>query len=224
MSPSDPGLLVLHALRLVGFIDAPTVADRLGLAPAEVERRLTDAETDGLARRRDGPRSGWSLTDEGRKENERLLADELDRSGLRAELTGLYRRFLPVNRGLLEVCTAWQVTDPSAGTVNDHRDPAYDRSVIERLAEIDDEIQPMCATLASWFERLAGYGCRLAEARRLVEAGDTVWFTRPTIDSYHTVWFELHEDLLATLGLDRTSERFGDGPDHLGPGTLPPSP
>jgi hypothetical protein len=27
------------------------------------------------------------------------------------------------------------------------------------------------------------------------------------IDSYHTVWFELHEDLLATLGRQRSQER-----------------
>jgi len=26
------------------------------------------------------------------------------------------------------------------------------------------------------------------------------------MSSYHTVWFELHEDLLATLGIDRASE------------------
>jgi hypothetical protein len=26
------------------------------------------------------------------------------------------------------------------------------------------------------------------------------------IASYHTVWFELHEDLLCTLGLERGSE------------------
>jgi hypothetical protein len=26
------------------------------------------------------------------------------------------------------------------------------------------------------------------------------------IDSYHTVWFELHEDLLSTLGIERASE------------------
>jgi hypothetical protein len=26
------------------------------------------------------------------------------------------------------------------------------------------------------------------------------------IDSYHSVWFELHEDLLATLGIERGSE------------------
>jgi hypothetical protein len=26
------------------------------------------------------------------------------------------------------------------------------------------------------------------------------------IDSYHTVWFELHEDLLSTLGIERSKE------------------
>ncbi len=26
------------------------------------------------------------------------------------------------------------------------------------------------------------------------------------IDSYHTVWFELHENLLATLGIERARE------------------
>jgi hypothetical protein len=26
------------------------------------------------------------------------------------------------------------------------------------------------------------------------------------IDSYHTVWFQLHEDLLNTLGIERSKE------------------
>jgi pyruvate,orthophosphate dikinase len=29
---------------------------------------------------------------------------------------------------------------------------------------------------------------------------------RPIIDSYHTVWFELHEDLMAINGLTRAAE------------------
>ena len=29
-----------------------------------------------------------------------------------------------------------------------------------------------------------------------MRAGDSDWFTKPMIASYHTVWFELHEDLL----------------------------
>jgi hypothetical protein len=28
-----------------------------------------------------------------------------------------------------------------------------------------------------------------------------------TLDSYHTVWFQLHEDLLVTLGISREEER-----------------
>jgi hypothetical protein len=36
--------------------------------------------------------------------------------------------------------------------------------------------------------------------------GQPEWFTKPVIDSYHTVWFELHEDLLCTLGIERASE------------------
>ena len=32
------------------------------------------------------------------------------------------------------------------------------------------------------------------------------YFTKPILPSYHTVWFELHEDLLATLSIDRASE------------------
>ena len=42
-----------------------------------------------------------------------------------------------------------------------------------------------------------------------VQGGDTDWFTKPMIASYHTVWFELHEDLLCTLGIERGSEGEG---------------
>ena len=35
---------------------------------------------------------------------------------------------------------------------------------------------------------------------------DAEWITSPTRDSIHTIWFELHEHLLATLGRDRTTE------------------
>jgi hypothetical protein len=39
-----------------------------------------------------------------------------------------------------------------------------------------------------------------------VQSGEIEWFTKPMIESYHTIWFELHEDLLASLGLDRAKE------------------
>ncbi len=60
--------------------------------------------------------------------------------------------------------------------------------------------------LAEALERFGGYGERLAHAVDQVQAGEKDWFTKPTIDSYHTVWFELHENLLATLGVERGKE------------------
>ncbi|MEM9563783.1 MAG: transcriptional regulator [Actinomycetota bacterium] len=206
MVPSDPELLVLHAVRLVGFVDAPAVAERLDLPLHEVERHLANASADGFARHRTGARTGWSLTDEGRKENERLLADELDRSGHRPVVEAAYRRFVDLNRRVLAICTDWQVRDVEGHVLNDHTDAEYDRAVIGRLAEADAEATPLLAELAGSLARYAGYGPRLGRALTTIRSGDHDWFTRPTIDSYHTVWFELHEDLLATLGLDRSSE------------------
>ncbi len=49
-------------------------------------------------------------------------------------------------------------------------------------------------------------GRRLDNALARVQAGDFDWFTTPVIDSFHTVWFELHEDLLSTLGIERSKE------------------
>jgi hypothetical protein len=60
--------------------------------------------------------------------------------------------------------------------------------------------------------RFATYRPRLRAARVRVAEGETDWLTSPRIDSYHTVWMELHEDLLIALGRDRASEEVSDQP------------
>jgi hypothetical protein len=32
------------------------------------------------------------------------------------------------------------------------------------------------------------------------------WLTRPMVDSYHTVWFELHEEMIGLAGRTRATE------------------
>ena len=54
--------------------------------------------------------------------------------------------------------------------------------------------------------RFAPYQPRLASAMARVVDGERDYFTKPIIDSFHTVWFELHEDLLTSLGLERSQE------------------
>ena len=39
-----------------------------------------------------------------------------------------------------------------------------------------------------------------------VDEGAVEWLTSPRCDSYHTVWMQLHEDLLLAIGGDRGNE------------------
>lgn len=206
--PDDDLMRVLHALRLVGFGDAEAVAERSGVEAERARPLLVTASAEGWVLRRDGHFSGWSLTAVGRSRSQQWLADELARAGVGPVVDAGYRRFRPLNRAFLDLCTEWQLRTTPTGerVVNDHGDSAYDAAVVERLAELDRRVQPLIGELAGAVARFGHYGPRLGAARRLVEQGDHDWFTRPVIDSYHTVWFELHEDLLATLGLERTSE------------------
>jgi hypothetical protein len=200
-------LRVLHAVRLRGFADDDVVAALTGLAPAEVEQVLAGLAADGLATKREGRVHGWALTPDGRATHAKLLAEELDAAGCRGAVDAAYHRFLAINQDMLGCCTQWQLRTVNGEQVpNDHSDAAHDAVAIAALGTIDDAVQPACADLALAFDRYAGYGPRLAAARAKVESGDTDWFTKPLIDSYHTVWFELHEDLLLTLGIERSKE------------------
>jgi hypothetical protein len=60
--------------------------------------------------------------------------------------------------------------------------------------------------LTSVLARFSGYPSRLENALANARGGALDWVTKPMIDSYHTVWFELHEDLLATLGRRRSDD------------------
>jgi hypothetical protein len=206
-APSDLRTLVMHGLRLKGFAEPAVIAETVAVPEADAKPVLDQMVADGLATYRDGRLSGFTLTPEGRVEHARLLREELDAHGVRDPVHAAYRRFLGHNGDLLEVCTAWQLREADGtSAINDHTDADYDAGVIERLAEVHGRVAPICDELAGLLQRFAVYGPRLGAALDRVRAGEIDWFTRPMIASYHTIWFELHEDLLATLGIERGSE------------------
>jgi DNA-binding MarR family transcriptional regulator len=200
---SDPRLLVLHVLRLKGFAEPHEIADAARLERTAVDEQLAKLRADELAVRREGRLQGWTLTPAGRAEHERLVAEEASDAGATDVVRRSYERFLAVNPRLLAVCTDWQVR---AGARNEHLDTGYDAAVLGRLRAVDDEAAPVLADLSAALDRYAGYAARLRDALGAVAGGRTEWLTKPGIDSYHTVWFELHEDLLSTLGLERSEE------------------
>lgn len=121
-----------------------------------------------------------------------------------SEVLPLFDCFLPINRRLREVCSAWQTR--AGGSVNDHSDAAYDDGVRERLDNVHSLIGPVLRRLGSVHPRLAGYRARLQSALDRFDDGDGSWLASPMIDSYHTVWMHLHQELLLMLGMSRADD------------------
>jgi hypothetical protein len=195
-TPAD--LLVLHAVRTLGYGDIARIAVRIGVPEDEVAEHLLDAQAHGWAAYSSfAGEGGWSLTEAGRVQGERLLAAELDSVGAQAVVEEAYRDFLPLNDVVAAACTAWQLAAMDIG----------ERTVtlaetIATLQEPSTALAGVEARLTSHLDRFAGYHHRFAAA--LSKAGDEpAWITGTDRDSCHKVWFELHEDLIATLGLVR---------------------
>ena len=203
---SPPELVVLHGVRVSGMADIGRLAGRTGLDRAEVHEQLLDDESRGWVRRvAFADLSGWTLTESGRAEGERRLAEELDRTGSRPVVDRAHTTFARLNERFLGTLTRWQIRPQpwDAMAANDHADHRWDDRVLDELGAYGRRLAPVCAELTAELERFAGYGDRYAGALTRVARGERAWVDGTGIDSCHTVWIELHEDLLATLGLER---------------------
>lgn len=205
---SAPELLVLHAVRVLGGPSTAAIAERFGLGPAEVREHLLDAQAFGWLTRHDYFGETWSLTERGRDQNERLLAAELDATGLRDVVRGAHQEFLPLNVRHGQASTRWQLRptrwDPQA--FNDHTDPVWDDKVLADLEAIDREFSAIATRLAVALQRFDGYAERHSGAVRRARAGHHAWVDAPDRASCQLVWIQFHEDLLATLGIPRGSD------------------
>ncbi len=121
-----------------------------------------------------------------------------------ARVRRLLEIFLPINRTLRELCTAWQIRPD--GSVNDHSDAMYDAGVRDRLDDIHDATTPILDRLVAVLPGIGEYGPRLQTALDRLDAGENSWLASPLMDSYHTVWMHLHQELLMTLGMTRKED------------------
>jgi hypothetical protein len=202
------GLLALHAVRLKGVADEQSVARRFGLEEAAATELLLDYQAFGWVTWSEfAGIGGWSLTDAGRAENERQLAAELDQAAGREAIRETYLEFLPLNERLQQACTDWQLRPTAADSLafNDHTDPHWDRQVIDQLGAVAQGLHAISEQITAVLDRFHGYDTRFTAALHRVQAGDGTWVDRTSADSCHTVWFELHEDLIATLGAPRAT-------------------
>jgi DNA-binding MarR family transcriptional regulator len=191
---------LLQALRLKGRARPTDVASAIGAPEPQVTAALSDLVAAGQAEEV----NGWlKLTPAGRAAlAERLAAERADVD--RAAITAAYAEFDRHNSAFKQLVTDWQLKD--GVTPNDHTDAPYDAKLVERLGELHVGFLPLLERIVLLAPRLSHYPQRLSAALAAVRAGDHSWLARPLIDSYHTVWFELHQDVMGLAGVRRTDE------------------
>jgi hypothetical protein len=78
-------------------------------------------------------------------------------------------------------------------------------TVVDGLTGLDQRAGALLDRLVPSLPRVAGYRARLGQAVEAIRQGDRDKFTKPLCDSYHDIWMELHQDLILTLGVQRTA-------------------
>lgn len=195
-----PELSLLRLLELKGRTTPDLLADSLALPASIVAASYMQlCEQGRCARTNDSLR----LTHAGKAHMTLLLTEERAQTDA-AAVVALYEEFCVFNAELKQIITAWQVRGD--GAPNDHLDASYDTVVLQRLSDLHGRAEPLLGRLAGLAPRLAAYPVRLARARARIGAGDIAYVARILIDSYHTVWFELHKDLISLAGLNHEAE------------------
>jgi len=186
---------VLHAVRIKGIATPEAVAVATGATPEEVAARLAALADDELVvERQSRKRPGWVATAAGRERHAADLAAAHD-ADARSALEDHYAGFLAVNAGVKGLAARWQAAPDDAARM----------AILDELDELHDRARPALTGAGAVAPRFAAYGERLDAALDQLES-DARYFVSPTVDSYHTVWFECHEDFLLTLGRTRAGE------------------
>ena len=146
------------------------------------------------------------LSAEGLEWGQRLLASDQATWTIAAALVALDDLY-PFDQRMKAVMVQWQIRQiDGVDGINDHTDAVYDRSVLSALNTLHAEASPWFGRLAEGLPRLSQYDVRLTAALETALVGDGQFVAFPLVDSYHSVWFEMHEDLIRLAGRTREAE------------------
>ena len=195
---------VRRVVGLKGVVSADSLVDVLGCGSAQAAAAIAALVDEGTAQELPGGRV--RLTKEALASVDELY--RRDSARLRTVVEPVMDDFHTVDRAFKELVTSWQMRKiDGEEVVNDHTDAAYDNAVIVRLRDdIHPRVLAVVEVVAAAEPRLARYGDRLTAALEAVKQGDAQMMAHPLRDSYHTVWFELHEELIRLSGRNRASE------------------
>ena len=192
----------LRVIAIKGFALPTGIAEALRSDADTVAPILDQLAIDGLVASSAG---AFKPTDAGTARAVELQAADREAWGAPSAGAAL-DAFLDLDHRVKDTVTAWQMRDAEAGVMNDHADAEYDDAVLDRLAGVQADAIAWFATAETGLARLADYRERLNAALEQAQSGDGRFVASPRVDSYHGIWFELHEDLIGLAGRTRAAE------------------
>lgn len=194
---------ILRALLIKGYATTDALAASMSCTAEHAGEVVDRLVADGLAEISAG---SFRLTGDGKATASELIAADREVWGVDNASAAL-DAFLELDARMKETVTAWQMREVGGEqTYNDHGDAAYDAAVLEKLVALHVDAADWLAPLTGRLTRLDRYRRRLQRAVECVTGGDNAYVASPRVDSFHSVWFELHEDLIHLSGRTRAEE------------------
>lgn len=193
--------LILNYLDIFRSSLQKDIENNIEMDREKIREVLNDLMRKGFVRRVDDQ---WQIEHAGREEMKRLRREVLESSGRREEVLSYCKEFEELNTWFKDLVTRWQVKNEGGMLVpNDHSDPEYDLAIIRELGELHRKTVDVLEKLSKVLPILKTYITRLNRALNLVMRGKIEYLSGVDVQSYHNIWFELHEGLLRLSGLKR---------------------
>jgi pyruvate,orthophosphate dikinase len=184
----------LRTIQLKGLCSAERLGAALGIGDGEVQAALETHQ----AILKTTPR-GYALTPDGRGWVLEQIA--LESAAISAGLLEEeWLRFLELNHGFKALVTEFQHAGINGA---EHERWSW---LVGEMDELHASFTPVVEAVSAKAPRLAAYQPRFESAIAALRAGDHTMLASPLKDSYHTLWFEYHEELIALTGRDRATE------------------
>lgn len=193
--------LALHGLAIKKHATPGDVAAITALSGEAVEKHLEAAVSGGRA-----IKSGdkYMLQPAAQIALKSAYSRDYAQERANGALQAAYDDFERVNEQLKALITEWQTLEVGGQSMpNDHSDKEHDRKIIDKLGDLHERAEPILDRMAAGLPRLGVWKDLLLVALEKAEDGEVEWVSDATIMSYHTTWFEMHEDLIRVLGRER---------------------
>ena len=199
---------LIHVMLIKGFVTPADLAPILFSTPESVSAHLDELVAAGLAELIGGSALAgmFQLSADGKAVGSEGIVADREKWGAENAVKAL-DDLLPFDLRMKAIMTDWQMREVVGQQVlNDHTDEAHDAAVLADFASLHTDSVTWLGSLTAGPARIAAYVARLDRAAAKVADGDTSYLASPRIDSFHNVWFELHEDLIQLAGRTREEE------------------